>query len=122
MSLSFLFGEEKTGRFNYVLSTYFVPLEFVGVLACSNADSLTVDDEFAVFHVNIDRAFELTVHSVIFEHVCKIVYRAEVVDSYDLDVISFLSCTEYKTSDTAESVDTNFNFFHVSINFCLYEI
>ena len=40
------------------------------------------------------KAFELTVHGVVLKHISQIIYWAEVVDTYDLDVIAFHSCTE----------------------------
>ena len=50
-------------------------------------------------------------HSVILEHVSQVVYGAEVIDTYNLDVIASLSCAEYETTDTAKSVNTNFSHF-----------
>ena len=57
-------------------------------------------------------------HGVILEHVSQIVYGAEVVDTYNLDVRTGLSSTEYETADTTETINTYFccNFF---INFLL---
>ena len=111
MSLSFFLCQEKTSRFYYVFCTNLVPLQVSWVALCSYADFLTVDDKFAVLNVSLDSAVELTVHCIIFEHVCQIVNRAKVVDTYDLNVISVLSCTENETSDTAKSVNTYFNHF-----------
>ena len=109
MSLSLLLSEEETCRFNYVFSFYFVPLQVSRVAFCSYADFLTVNDEQALFYVEIDSAFELTVHGVVLEHVCQVVNRAEVVDTYNLNVVASLSCAENETADTTETVNTYFN-------------
>jgi hypothetical protein len=49
------------------------------------------------------------VHSVILEHVSQVIYGAKVVDTYDNDIVSFLSGAENKATDTAEAVNTYFN-------------
>ena len=108
MSLSFLLGQEQTGRLYYVLCTYFIPSQLVRIFASRYTDSLAVNDKAAVLYIGLDSAFEHTVHGVILQHVCQIVNRAQVVDANDLNVITILGCAENETSDTAEAVNTNF--------------
>ena len=107
--LCLLFGEEKTRRFNYVFCFHFVPLQISRIALCSYADFLTVNDELAVLNVCLDSALELAVHGVILQHVSQVVYRAKVVDTYNLDVAAVLSGAEYETADTTETVNTYFN-------------
>ena len=38
-------------------------------------------------------------------------YRAKVVDTYDLNIVSLHCSAEYETSDTSESINTYFNHF-----------
>ncbi len=60
---------------------------------------MTVHDEYVFFSAEIDSAAELTVHSVILEHVSQVVYWAEVIDTYNLDVAAvFYSGAEYETA------------------------
>ena len=57
------------------------------------------------------RTVELTVHSVILQHISQVVNRAKVVDTYDLNIVSFHCSAENETSDTSESINTYFNHF-----------
>jgi hypothetical protein len=115
VSLSLLLRQEETRRFNYVLSTYSVPLQ-VGRIALSRyTDVLAVDNQLALLYVSFDSTFEVTVHRVILEHVSQVVNGAEVVDTYNLDVAASLSGAEYETADTTETVNTYFN--HILLNF-----
>ena len=110
MGLSLFLSKEETGGFYHVLSLNLVPLEVSRVALCGNTDGLAIDDEKALLNIAIDGAGELTVHGVVLEHVSQIVNRAEVVDTYNLDVVAvFYSCTENEATDTAESVNTYFN-------------
>ncbi|EJX01618.1 glyceraldehyde-3-phosphate dehydrogenase [gut metagenome] len=109
VSLSLFLSQEETCRFNYVFSFNFVPLQVSWVTFCSYADNVTVNDELVVFNVSFDSTFELAVHSVILEHVSQVINWAEVIDTYDLNVITSLSCAEYEAADTTETVNTYFN-------------
>ena len=102
-------GEETACRFNDIFSTDFVPFEVGRIHFSRYADFFAVNDELAVFDVSFDRAVELAVHGVVFEHVCHVVNRAEVVDAYDFDVITSLCSAENKTTNTTETINTNFN-------------
>jgi hypothetical protein len=49
-------------------------------------------------------------HRVILEHVSQVIYRAEVVDTYDLILVRLrLGSAEDHTADTTEAIDTNFD-------------
>ena len=111
MSLSFVFAQEQASRFNNVFCLYFVPFQVSRVSFCSDADSLTVNDQLAVFNISFDSTVELAVHSVILQHVSQVIYRAKVVDTYDLNIVSLHCSAEYETSDTSESINTYFNHF-----------
>ena len=107
MPLSLFLGKEQTGRFNDVFGADFVPLQVGRVLFSGNADSLAVDNQFAVLDFN--GTLELAVHSVITQHISHIFNINQVVDADDFDVISFLSGTENQAADTAKSVNTDAN-------------
>ena len=107
MCLSFFLGEEETGGFYNVFSTYCAPCDFCGVLAGGNADVLAVYDEFALFHVVVNGAFELAVHGVILKHVSHVVYGEKVVDGNYFDVVALGGGTENETSDATKAIDTN---------------
>ena len=109
MRLSFLLGQEQTGRLDNVLGADLVPFQVCGVFLCGYADSLAVYDEKAFLSVEIDGALELAVHRIVFEHVGHVIDRYEVVDAHNFDLCVLARCTEYQTADTSETVDTNFN-------------
>ena len=109
MSLSLLLREEETRRFNYVFSAHCVPLQVSRVAFSSNTDVVAVYDELALLNVSLDCAVECAVHRVVLQHVCQVIYGAEVIDTYNLDVATSLSCAEYETADTTETVNTYFN-------------
>ena len=118
MSHSLLLGEEETRRLNYILSLNLVPLQISRVALSRYADSLTVYDQEVLLRIEIDRALELTVHRVILEHVSQVIYRAEVVDTYDLILVRLrLSSAEDHTADTTEAIDTNFDCHNLVLNY-----
>ena len=109
VSLGFLFCKEETRRFNYVLSTNFVPFQVSRIAFSRYADVLAVYNQFALFYVCLDRAGECTVHRVILKHVSQVINRAKVVDSYNLDVAAILGGAENETANTTETVNTYFD-------------
>ena len=111
MSLSLFLSQEQTSRLNYIFSLDFVPLQISRITFCSYADCLAVHNQLAVFNISFDCTLESTVHSVILQHVSQVIYRTQVIDTYDLDVASVLSSTEYETADTTETINTYFNHF-----------
>ena len=120
VSLSLLLGQEQTRRLYDVLGTYLVPLQVCGILLGGDADGVAVDDQLALLHVAADFALELTVHRVILQHVSQVIYRAEVVDTYNLELVSLrASSTENHTADTTEAVDTDFDSCHNTLNYLL---
>ena len=108
MSLCFLLGQEKTGRFNHVFSANFAPLQIGRVFLGSYADSFSIHYQLTVFY--IDRTFETTMNGIITEHVSHVVNIDKVINPYHFDVFSVLGCTEHPAADAAKSVDTNFDF------------
>ena len=114
VSLSFLFGQEKTCRLNYILSLNLVPFEVCGVALCGHADSVAVYYEFAVN--NLNGAVEFAVYAIVFEHVSHVLNIDEVVDTNNLKFVCLVaSSTEYQTTDTTKAVDTNLNLCHNSL-------
>ncbi len=109
VGLRFFLGKEQTGGFYYIFGTYFIPSQFFGVLASGYADFFAVDDQLAVFNVRFHGAVKFAVHRIIFEHISQIVNRAQVVDAYDFNIFAFLRRAEYKATDAAKTVNTNFN-------------
>ena len=108
MSLSFFFCQKQPGRLYYIFGTYFVPFQVGRVFFCGDANRFPIDDQLAFFHAVFNGSFEATVHGIVLEHISHVIYRTEVVNSNDFNVISCLGGTEHKTSDTAKSVNTYF--------------
>ena len=91
-----------------------------GILLGGHADGVAVHDQLALLDVVVDRALELAVHRVVLEHISQVVHRAEVVDAYDLVLVSLRAGgTENHTADTTESVDTNLDSCHNVLNYLL---
>lgn len=109
VSLGFLLGQEQTGRLYDILGADFVPLQVCGILLGGYADHVAVHDELALLHVIVDRTVETAVYRVVLEHVSHVVYRNEVIDTYNLNVCIVACSAEYQTADTTETVDTNFD-------------
>ena len=109
MSLGFLLGQEQTGRLYDILGADFVPLQVCGILLGGYADHVAVHDELALLHVIVDRTVETAVYRVVLEHVSHVVYRNEVIDTYNLTVCIVACSAEYQTADTTETVDTYFD-------------
>ena len=110
--LSLVVSEEETCRLNYVLSTNLIPLQVLRITLSSNTDVVTVYDQLVLLNVSLDSTVELTVHCIILQHVSHVINWAQVIDSYYLYFLCVLSLncrTEYETTDTAKSVNTNLN-------------
>ena len=115
MAFGFFLGEEEAGGFYHILGADFVPLEVGGIFLGGDADLLAVHGQGAVLYVSLNGAFEAAVHGVVFQHVCHVIHRAEVVDAYYFDVISLDGCTENEPSDAAKSIDTYFCHYRKSL-------
>ena len=112
MSLRLFLRKEQAGRFNNIFCTNLAPLQVGGIALSGYTDNVAVYDELRLLNVCLDSAIEDTVHRVILQHVCQVVYRAKVVDSNNLHFFSvslFERSAENETTDTAKSVNTNFN-------------
>ena len=115
MLLGLVHGQEQTCRLDDILSTNLVPLEVGGVFLGSDTDAVAVDDELVLGCIDLDGAIELAVHGVILEHVSHVVDGQQVIDTHNLNVIYIALLkgrAEHKTTDAAESVNTDFNFSH----------
>ena len=84
-------------------------MEGADITTCSHADVLAVDDEFALFEVEVNSAVELAVHGVVLEHVSHVVNGKKVVDCNYFDVFALGGCAENEATDTAEAVNTDFS-------------
>ena len=107
MSFGFFLGQEQAGRFNDIFGAHFVPFQVCGIFFSSYADRVAVDNQCVFLH--FDRAFKLTVHRVVTKHVSHVIHRNQVVDSDDFQIVFGHCGTKHQASDTAETVDTNFN-------------
>ncbi|CCY64208.1 glyceraldehyde-3-phosphate dehydrogenase [Prevotella sp. CAG:1124] len=116
MLLSAVHSQIKTSRLNNIFSADFVPLQVSSVLLSCNADVVAVYDKLVLLNVSLNCAVELAVHCIILQHVSHVVNRQKVVDTYNNDVILvslFERSTENETTDTAKTVNTNFNHLFV---------
>ena len=106
--------QEETCGLHYDLGAHLVPLQVGGIHLGGQTDLLTVYYKVAVLYGHL--VVEAAVNGVILQHVGQILGIQQVVDTYDLNVIGkFVDCSaEYHAADTAETIDTNFNFCHCS--------
>ena len=105
MFTSSFVSQEQTSCFSDTVNTNFVPFQVSRITFSGNTDFFTVNDQMTVFHFN--GTVETAVSGVIFQHVCQVINRAKVVNTYD--VRTFLSSTENNATDTAKTVDTYFD-------------
>ena len=110
MSLDALFGEELAGALNDVVNAQLAPAQIFGIAAVEQQDGLAVDDQ--VILIVLDGSFPLAVngvvHEVISQHLGSLV---RCVDGNDVHVSPAGSFTCGKTSDAAESVDSDLDHY-----------
>ena len=99
---------EDTGGFDDVFCADFAPRNFFRIHFREELDFLAVNDD-GVVRVG-DFALVLTVHRVITKHVSHVIRRHErVVDADEFDFRIVQTGAEDEASDTAETIDTNFD-------------
>lgn len=99
-------GGEDTGGLNDVFGTSFAPWDGLGVAFAEDGDGFAVDNQIAT--ISLDFALEFAVGRVILEHVNHVVKADErVIDGND-SRSTFDRRSQNETSDTSESVDSNF--------------
>lgn len=103
---SLLDGGEDTGRLDDVFGSGLGPRNGLGVALAEDGDLVSVDDQSAVLGLNL--SLESAVGRVVLEHVDHVVETNEgIIDRHDrrstLD-----RGPQDETSDTPESVDSNF--------------
>lgn len=108
VSLGLLGGGEDTGGLDDVLGAGLLPGDVGGVTLAVEGHGLAVDDQ--VLALDGDGALELTVGRVVLEHVLGVLDLNEgVVHGDDVNVAVLDGIAEDDTTDTAESVDANFD-------------
>ena len=113
MGLGQFGGEEETGGLNNHVGVQGTPGDVGGILLAEDLDLVAIDNHEVAF--NLDVVVEFAVYGVVLEHVSEIIRIEEVVDTDNLDVSGEIldSCAENHPSDTAETVNTEFDH-----NFC----
>jgi len=110
LDVRFRFGgfRENARGFNDVLCADFAPRNFFRIHFRKEFNFFAVHDNRAVRELDV--AFELTVHRVITKHVSHVVRRHKrIVDADELNFRIVQPCAEDEASDTAETIDTNFD-------------
>ena len=103
----FLGGAEHAGGFDDILCSARLPIDVGRIFLCKENNFVAVYDK-CVF-LNLNGSVEMTVHSVVLEHISCVCHVDErVVDcGYD-DVVALSAGSEDQTSDSSETVDTYF--------------
>ena len=105
---SALGGGEDAGRLGNVLGAAVRPVDVGRILLREDRDLVAVDDELAVLRADLAR--KAAVNRIVLQHVDHVIEIDEgIVDADDLNVLVFEGRAEDQTSDSAESVDTDFN-------------
>jgi hypothetical protein len=105
-------GEEDTGGLADVVSTEGTPTDLLGVTAARSLDLLAVQDEEVA--INLNGLLGLSVDGVVLVLVGHVVGGGRTsVDAHELNAIVFHHDTGDETTDTAESVNTHANGFHL---------
>ena len=102
---------EETGRFEDDLSAEFTPRNTRGFGFLADGDLFAVDDE--VVFIVFDFAVEATLRGVVLQKEREGFRVGEVVDADDVILFrGFRHLTEDDTTDTTETINTNFNSSH----------
>ena len=108
MGLSLFLGEVNTGAFEDDIGVGLSPLDGLNILFGEDSDLLAVDDD--VVAVVSDIALESAVDGVVLELVDQVVQAHEgIVDSGDFNLGVLEGSSEGESSDSTETVDTEFN-------------
>src|SRR5574337_64541 len=119
MQFSFFFSCEETSCFKYDLCFIFSPVDVSWVRFCSNFNEFTVNFKSAFFNFNF--TVKATLSCVIFQQVSKHCWICKIVDCNYFNTFNVLNTTKSKTTDTAKTVNTNFNYHFVVILLPLIE-
>jgi hypothetical protein len=110
VSHGLLGGAVETGALENNINVVSSPRAVSSVLLSRDLDGLTVNSDGACLIVSGNSVTVVTTLSgVVLEKVSKHRRLGKVVDSYDLVTLCAEHLTECETTDTAESVNSNFN-------------
>ena len=108
MLLTGFFGEEKAGAFDDQVGADVAPFQVSRITLGSEANSLAVDHQIVALDRNI--TVEVAMHGIVLEHVGQIICFQQIVDTDYFDIAEVLGDgTEGHTTDTAKTVNTDFN-------------
>ncbi len=106
-----LLGQEETGRLDNNVNAEGAPSDVGGILLSEDLDLVAINDEVVTLYLDV--MVELAVNGVVLQHVSEVVSIEQVVDAYNLNVVSEVldSGAENHATDAAEAIDTKFNHF-----------
>ena len=113
MSHGLLLGGIEACALKNNINIKLAPRAVVGVLLSVDLDLLTINDDGIIGSFNgvfafTDAADEGTRGGIVLQKVSKHLGAGEVVDSNNFITLSFKHLTECKTTDAAETVNSNF--------------
>ena len=97
---------EEAGGFDNDVNTQFAPGEVLRVALGVDFNFLTID--YDAVTLGVDFTLEVVVDGVVFEEVSQGVGACEVIDGYDVQLGVVKHSTEGHTSNSAETVNSNF--------------
>jgi hypothetical protein len=116
VSLGLLLGAVETGALENNVNTDLAPRQLSSVCLCIDGQGLAVDSDGTSLIVSgngvkvlTDDAAVALLRSIILEQVSEHRRLGQVVDCDDLVTLSAEHLTESQTTDTAETIDSNFN-------------
>ena len=107
MAGGLLLGQEQARGLDDILSAHFGPGQVGGVTLGEHGDGLAVDHD--VIALGGDLTLELAVHGVELQHIGQIIGGTQIVDAHDLNVGMVQAAAHDHTTDTTETVDTDFD-------------
>lgn len=102
------FSCKETSCFKNDFYTIVSPVDLFWVTFCRNFNELTINFKTTIFNNNI--TVETTLSCIVFQQVCKHSWVSKVVNTSYFNTFNVLDTTECKTTDTTETVNTNFNY------------
>ena len=102
------FSCKETSCFKNDFYTVVSPVNLFWVTFSRNLNEFTVNFKSTFFYFN--SSVETTLSCVIFQQMCKHCRICKVIDASNFNTFYILDTTESKTTDTTETVNTNFNY------------
>src|SRR5574337_637571 len=113
MFFSSFFSCKETSCFKNDFYAISSPIDVCRISFLRNFDEFTVNVKTVFF--NFNSTVETTLSCIVFQQVCKHSRVCQIIDTCNFNTLNIFDTTKCKTTNTAETVNTNFNYHFVEI-------